>query len=48
MSTDVQVDTVIERPRDVVAEYAMDWRNDTSWIGALSEVLGGSLNPFRR
>ncbi len=38
MRTDVRVETVIDRPREVVAAYATDWRNDTSWIGALTDV----------
>jgi uncharacterized membrane protein len=38
MSTDVEVETVIRRPRGEVADYAMDWRNDTTWIRALSEA----------
>jgi hypothetical protein len=38
MSTDVEVETVIRRPREAVAEYATNWRNDLTWIGALSEV----------
>jgi hypothetical protein len=46
MSTDVQVETVIGRPRAEVAEYATDWRNDTSWIGALSEVRQVTDEPF--
>jgi uncharacterized membrane protein len=38
MSTDVSVERRIERPRDEVAGYAADWRNDKEWIGALNEV----------
>lgn len=38
MATDVTVETRVERPRDEVARYAADWRNDPEWIGALSEV----------
>ena len=38
MSIDVQVETIVDRPRDDVAPYAMDPRNDRSWIGALTEV----------
>jgi hypothetical protein len=33
MATNVQVETVIDRPRNTVADYAMDWRNDTSGSG---------------
>jgi uncharacterized membrane protein len=38
MSTDVSVERRVERPRDEVAAYAADWRNDEEWIGALDEV----------
>lgn len=38
MSTDVSVERRIERPREEVAAYAVDWRNDMDWIGALNEV----------
>lgn len=38
MTTDVSVERRIERPREEVAAYAADWRNDEEWIGALDEV----------
>ena len=38
MSTDVSVEQRVERPRDEVAAYAADWRNDKEWIGALDDV----------
>jgi uncharacterized membrane protein len=38
VSTDVAVKRRIERPREEVAAYAVDWHNDTEWIGALNEV----------
>jgi uncharacterized membrane protein len=38
VSTDVSVERRIERPREEVAAYAVDWHNDTEWIGALNEV----------
>jgi uncharacterized membrane protein len=38
MSTDVTVEQRIGRPRADVAAYTADWRNDPSWIGALSDV----------
>jgi uncharacterized membrane protein len=38
VSTDVSVERRIERPREEVAAYAVDWHNDTEWIGALHEV----------
>jgi hypothetical protein len=46
MSTDVQVKTVIRRPREDVAAYATDWRNDLTWIRALSEVRKVTDGPF--
>jgi uncharacterized membrane protein len=46
MSTDVQVETVIRRPREEVASYATDWRNDLTWIRALSEVRQVTDGPF--
>jgi hypothetical protein len=36
--TDVTVERLIRADREVVAGYAMDPRNDASWIGALTEV----------
>jgi uncharacterized membrane protein len=38
LRTDVTVEIHVDRPREEVARYAMDWRNDTEWIGALTEV----------
>jgi uncharacterized membrane protein len=38
MSTDVAVERRVERPREQVAAYAADWRNDKEWIGALDDV----------
>ena len=38
MKTDVQVETEIARPRAEVAAYVTDWRNDQTWIRALSDV----------
>jgi len=35
---DVQVQTTIARPREAVADYLFDWRNDTTWIGGISEA----------
>jgi uncharacterized membrane protein len=46
MSTDVVVEEIIERPRAEVASYAMDWRNDRDWIGALTDVQLMSDGPF--
>ncbi len=36
--TDVTVETHIARPREQVAAYASDWRNDPVWIGAVDEA----------
>jgi uncharacterized membrane protein len=44
--TDVTVETVVARPRAEVARYVTDWRNDTSWIGALSDVRLVSVGAF--
>src|SRR5215217_7154658 len=38
MALDVQVETVVARPREEVAAYLFDWRNDTEWIGGISEA----------
>jgi uncharacterized membrane protein len=46
MSTDVQVEIEVARPRAEVAGYATDWRNDRAWIGALSEVQLVTEPPF--
>ena len=46
MSTDVQVETVVARPRADVAAYATDWRNDPEWIRALSGVRLVTESPF--
>lgn len=36
-SIDVTVTTTIEAPRDQVASYVVDNRNDLAWIGGISE-----------
>lgn len=46
MSTDVQVQLRIDRPRADVARYAADWRNDPVWIGAISEARLVTEPPF--
>jgi hypothetical protein len=38
MALDVQVETVVARPREEVAAYLFDWRNDTEWIGGITEA----------
>ncbi len=42
MAIDVTAWTVIDRPRDEVAAYVIDHRNDPTWIGGItgSELLG--------
>jgi uncharacterized membrane protein len=44
--TDVTVETEIARPRQEVASYASDWRNDPTWIRALSDVRLVTDGPF--
>jgi uncharacterized membrane protein len=46
VSTDVTVETTIDRPRAEVARYATDWRNDPVWIGALKEATLVGDGPF--
>lgn len=46
MSTNVSVETKVARPRTDVASWAMDWRNDRDWIGALRDVRLVSGEPF--
>ncbi len=47
MKSDVTAEIHVERPREEVARYAMDWRNDTEWIGALSRVELVSEEPLQ-
>ena len=47
MSVDVTVEQPIARPRDTVAAFAMDPRNDRRWIGALTEVRTLTDGPVR-
>jgi uncharacterized membrane protein len=44
--TDVTVEVRIDRPREEVAAYASDWRNDREWIGALTDVELVTEPPF--
>jgi uncharacterized membrane protein len=46
LSTDVTVEQRIDRPREEVAAYACDWRNDPTWIRALDDVRLVSDGPF--
>jgi hypothetical protein len=48
MAVDVTVEQPIARPREEVAGFAMDPRNDRRWIGALSEVRTLTDGPVRR
>lgn len=43
---DVVVETEIARPREAVASYATDWRNDPQWIGAVSAARLAGEEPF--
>jgi hypothetical protein len=43
---DVTVEETIRRAREDVAAYAMDWRNDREWIGALTDVRLVTPEPF--
>jgi uncharacterized membrane protein len=45
--TDVTAEIRVERAREEVARYAMDWRNDKEWIGALTDVELVSEEPLR-
>ena len=47
MSTDVLAETTIARPREEVARYATDWRNDQEWIGALTDVRLVQEDPLQ-
>ena len=38
MSIDVRTEIVINRPREAVASYAMDYANDPVWIGGILEA----------
>jgi uncharacterized membrane protein len=44
---DVSAETTIARPRDDVARYATDWRNDRDWIGALTDVRLVQEDPLQ-
>ena len=34
----MQVETTLARPREEVAAYLFDWRNDTEWIGGVVDA----------
>jgi uncharacterized membrane protein len=42
----VKAETVVARPREEVAAYATDWRNDPEWIGGISEAQQVSGGEF--
>lgn len=46
-TTDVTAEIRVDRPREEVAGYAMDWRNDREWIGALTDVELVSEEPLQ-
>jgi uncharacterized protein YndB with AHSA1/START domain len=46
VSTDVRAETVVARPRDEVAAYAMDHRHDPVWIGGIREARLVGDAPF--
>jgi uncharacterized membrane protein len=46
MSTDVRVETVVARPRDAVARYTTDWRNEPTWMKAIGESTLATGEPF--
>lgn len=47
MAIDVPVTTVIARPREAVASFAMDPTNDTRWIGGIKKVDWLTEPPLR-
>jgi uncharacterized membrane protein len=47
VKTDVTAEVRVARPREEVARYATDWRNDTEWIGALTDVELVGEEPLR-
>ena len=47
VATDVRVEQRIERPRAEVAGYVTDWRNDPTWIKALTGVRLLTEPPLR-
>ena len=47
MTTAVTAEIRVGRSREEVARYATDWRNDTEWIGALTDVELVGEEPLR-
>ncbi len=48
MAVDVRAEVVVERPRTVVAEFAMNPANDTRWIGGIETARLLTEPPFRQ
>jgi uncharacterized protein YndB with AHSA1/START domain len=46
MSVDITAETIIDRPRDRVAAFVMDPRNDPIWIGGILEARQETEGPF--
>ena len=46
MPIDVTVATSVHAPRDVVARFTMDPRNDVAWIGGVQEAEVEGAEPF--
>lgn len=47
MNLDVTAETTIARPREAVAAYVLDYRNDPIWIGGISESELHGEPPIR-
>jgi carbon monoxide dehydrogenase subunit G len=46
MPIDVTLATSVKAPRDVVARFTMDPRNDVAWIGGVQEAEVEGAEPF--
>ena len=46
MAIDVTAETVIAAPRERVASFVMDYRNDPTWIGGISEAALEGAPPL--
>lgn len=46
MTIDVTAEAAIARPREEVARYALDYRNDPVWIGGIREAELVGEGPF--
>lgn len=45
MGVDLSVETIIHRPRPIVAAFAMDPTNDPAWIGGIQEAKKVTEGP---